>query len=205
MDKLVNEEFNFMIFLTSNGLHNKKPLIKTLHVFIEEWMEWDENCVKHNPSKDIVKLQLEDYEEGKFDIKSFDSLVMHGGSVPRIHKLVLKKNFLPIIKYFINKKKYIGVSAGSMILAEQSTFIKDGDEFRRNILYKKLLGISKLRVDVHYDVMRDNKTYMRGLKEASEELGDEKIYLLENGAFIVDDKIFHGNVWIAKNGEIFKK
>ena len=191
-----------MYMLSSNGIHNKKPLKKALHVFIEEWMEWDDNCIKHNPANEVVKLQLEDYEDGSVDLKSFDSLVMHGGSVPRIYKWVLKKRFLPVIRMFGEKKIYIGVSAGSMILAEKTTFIKDGDEFRRNILQSGLLGLSKLRIDVHYDRMRENKTYMKGLQEAMDELKGEKIYLLENGAFIVDDKSFHGNIWIAQNGSI---
>lgn len=185
-------------------MHNKKPFKKSLHVFIEEWMEWDDACIANNPSNEVVRFQLEEYEEGKFDFTSFDSLIMHGGSVPRIYKWVVKKKFLPIIKMFGEKKKYIGVSAGTMILAEKTTFIKDGDEFRRNILNSNLLGISKLRIDVHYDRMRTNKTYMRGLYEAMEELKGEKIYLLENGSAIIDDKIIHGNVWVARNGKIKK-
>lgn len=187
-----------MFYLTSSGLHCKTGscihIVYKMDRYVREAIDKVESKAK------IIHYLPKSQVEGT-DFSRYDTMVLHGGDVSDIYALLVKQGLIDVIKFFCKHKIFIGVSAGALILSQRSTFIRDDQEFYHNELDTELIGVSKLRFDVHYDMLRQNKTYMESLAEASLDV-KQPIFLLENGAYIKDDKEMHGNIFKIVKGEI---
>jgi len=199
-----------MYLATSSGVDFESE--KIVHLIFDEINDSDRLLIDRIKGTELNDIFVYNEKKKTFDKKilsNYDTIVVHGGDVLRIWNCLKSLKVISLLKKycFDNNILYIGVSAGSLILTKTSTIIKDDTDYLTNIFNKKFLGVIDINFDVHFNILKQNDTYMKNLYHKLKYF-EKPFYLLSDESFFSENlKICKGEIYTFYKDQIklFKK
>lgn len=174
--------------------------------YFNQKVEW----YKQFDITDLLYFDIDqEYNEEKIpELLSCDAIFLSGGNTYYFLNSLKNRNFIPVIKDFIEKGGIlIGVSAGSILMSKTIavTSIDDdigGDQNLVNLKDFSALGLNNFEFFPHFD--KNNDEIVQRLKEYSK-TNKSVIYACKDGDGIIvenNNMQFFGEVLKIKDGEI---